>query len=397
MVSSTFPLPIVIQDASRRSANAGLCRAGQSMASERVHLERQTAAAAFPSSGSGGLVGRCFAHPVVDYLFVAGGLSIPIFIALAYFPGLTPRNGEITLRSFLLINGTHFAASTLRLYTKPGARRELPFLSWGFPVVCLAAVAAGLAWPAVGRNITALYFTWSPYHYAAQTYGLAVMYAMRSGARLDRHEKRQMWWVCLLPFVYAFMTSGQGGLAWFVSREWLIRTPPLSSAYHGVIAILTVLVFLLPVSLFWQLQRVRRRQVPAICLLLQVTNGMWWIASDYLDAWWWAAMFHSIQYLIVVVAHHVKEQMERPDRRGPLHRPIVYASGFYGVSLVLAAFLFFVVPLGYTVFGFGATQAFVVMTSMINLHHFVVDGFIWRTRRPGAAGLGGPSPVPLAI
>jgi hypothetical protein len=333
-----------------------------------------------PSGAARAWIGRCFLHPAIDYAFVGGAITIPIFIAVYFFPGLTPSNGEITLRSFLLINGSHFAASTLRLYTKPRARRDFPFLSWGFPIVCLVAVGLGLTWPRVGAALTALYFTWSPYHYAAQTYGLAVMYAMRSGARLDQRDKTQMWWVCLLPFLYAFITSRDGGLSWFISHEWLATIPALALAYRGLVGAVTVGVFLLPVSLFWQLHRMRGKNVPLISLVLQITNGVWWLGTDYLSGWWWTAMFHSIQYLIIVVVQHVKEQMARTDRTGALHRPALYASAFYGVSFVIAVFIFFIVPLLYVGLGFNATQSFAMMTIVINLHHFIVDGFIWKTR-----------------
>jgi len=337
-----------------------------------------------PIATEGTLLGRCFINPLIDYSLVAGAITIPIFIAIYFIPGLTPAvDGPITLRSFLLINGSHFAASTLRLYTKPGAKKAFPFLSWGFPVICLLAVGWGLARPAVGSNLTALYFTWSPYHYAAQTYGLAVMYAMRSGARLDQRDKWQMWWVCLLPFLYSFITSKQGGLSWFVSHDLIAKLPALSAAYQGLVGLVTVGIFLLPVSLFWQLRRMRGRNVPLSSLTLQITNGIWWLGTDYLNGWWWAAMFHSLQYLIIVVVQHVKEQMARTDKSGPLHRPLVYGGGFYGISFVLAIFLFFVVPLIYVPFGFTATQSFIMMTVVINLHHFVVDGFIWRTRPAG--------------
>ncbi|HTK28613.1 MAG TPA: hypothetical protein VL309_03630 [Vicinamibacterales bacterium] len=342
------------------------------------------------------LVGRCFSHPLVDYFFVGGAITVPIFVALYFFPGLTGANADTTLRTFIFLNGAHFAASTVRLYTKPGARRDFPFLSFGFPVVCLTAVWAGLEWPGIGRNLSALYFSWSPYHYAAQTYGLAVMYAMRSGARLDNRDKAQMWWVCLVPFLYALITAKEGGLAWFVSREWLATIPALWLTYRALVAALTVAVFLLPVSLFWQLHRMRGRNVPLISLVLQITNGLWWLGTDYINAWYWTAMLHSTQYLIIVVTRHVQEQMARTDAKPKLHKPFVYGSIFYGVSFVLGIVLFFIVPLVYVPFGFTATQSFMMMTVVINLHHFIVDGFIWRTRPPGAkpAPTSGLRPVP---
>src|SRR5262245_49523421 len=123
------------------------------------------------------LIGRTFVSPLVDYLFVGAGLSFPIFAFLYFFPSLTAIHGKVPYGVFLAVNGAHFAASTVRLYTKPGARQQYPFLSWGFPLFCLALVGAGLQWHWMGQQITALYFTWSPFHYAAQTYGLAVMYA----------------------------------------------------------------------------------------------------------------------------------------------------------------------------------------------------------------------------
>jgi hypothetical protein len=326
------------------------------------------------------LVGRCLVNPVVDYLFVGGAITVPIFILTYFFPQLTPTNADITMRIFIVFNGAHFAASTVRLYTKPGAQKEFPLLSWAFPVLCLAAVGLGLWSPFIGRNITALYFTWSPYHYAMQTYGLVVMYAMKSGAKLESRDKTQMWLVCLLPFVYAVLTTPQGGIFWFVSRQWLATVPALWLLYRGTVTIVSAATLLLPVSLFWQLHRMRGKNVPLISLVLQLTNAMWWLGTTYLNAWFWTAMLHSIQYLIVVVERHVSEQMARPNRHGPLHRPVFYAAGFYGVSFVLAVIMFFGMPLIYVPFGYTATQSFTLMAWVINLHHFIVDGFIWRTK-----------------
>jgi hypothetical protein len=347
----------------------------------------------------GSWLGRPIVNPAVDYLFLGGAITVPIFLVTYFFPNITPTNADITLRTFIVFNGAHFAASTLRLYTKPGAKKEFPLLSWVFPFVCLGAVGLGLWSPVIGRNITALYFTWSPYHYAMQTYGLAVMCSMRSGAKLEARDKTQMWLVCLLPFLFAVLTAPDGGLSWFISREWLATAPALMFMYRGVVTVVTAATVLLPISLFWQFRRLRGRNVPLLALVLQLTNAMWWLGTTYMNAWFWTAMLHSIQYLIIVSERHVAEQMARCDRHGPLHRPIVYAAGFYGVSFVLGVVLFFLTPLIYVPFGYTPTQAFTMMTWVINLHHFIVDGFIWRTtstaRKPAL-----PRPLesePLAV
>lgn len=336
--------------------------------------------------GVSALVGRCFMHPAVDYLFVGGGITFPVLIGLYFLGAAATFTPSIYL--FLLINGAHFAASTVRLYTKPGATREFPILSWLFPAVCLLAVGVGLTWPLVGTNLTSLYLTWSPYHYAAQTYGLAVMYAMRSGARLDQRDKHHIWLVCLLPFLYALLTSTNGGLSWFVTRATIESVAGLSMAYDGVVRVLSIAVCLLPFSLFWQLHRWRGRNVPLIVLLLQVSNGIWWLIADYPSAFWWATAFHSIQYLIIVVATHVDEQMATDNvALGRWHRPWFHGAWFYGLSFVVAGFIFFALPMvAYVPFGFAASESILMMVVIINLHHFIVDSFIWK-RRPARPAL----------
>jgi hypothetical protein len=140
----------------------------------------------------------------------------------------------------------------------------------------------------------------------------------------------------------------------------------------------------LPLVLFWQLHRMRKKNVPLITLLLQISNGIWWLGTSYLSAWWWTSMLHSIQYLIIVVVLHVREQMAvTPSKPNPLHRPAFYALVFYGLSFVLGVFLFFGVPAAYVRMGFDSTESYVLFAVIINLHHFIVDGFIWRNKPKG--------------
>jgi hypothetical protein len=63
---------------------------------------------------------------------------------------------------------------------------------------------------------------------------------------------------------------------------------------------------------------------------------------------------------------------------------------------VLAGFLFFVVPMAYIPLGFTLAQSVLMMTVIINLHHFIVDGFIWRTK-PAKSIPASPPGVRVAV
>ena len=93
---------------------------------------------------------------------------------------------------------------------------------------------------------------------------------------------------------------------------------------------------------------------------------------------------------------HVHEQTAVAQAKGKRTGAFALGAAFYGISFVLGAFLFFVVPLAYVPLGFDATKSFTMMMVIINLHHFIVDGFVWRTKPAGGTPSAPPrlQPVP---
>lgn len=50
-------------------------------------------------------------------------------------------------------------------------------------------------------------------------------------------------------------------------------------------------------------------------------------------------------------------------------------------GLALAFLLFQTLPFAYVAMGFGLAESLLLVTAVINIHHFVVDAYIWRLRR----------------
>jgi len=63
--------------------------------------------------------GRFFVHPIVDYSLIGGGLSLVFAVAMATMALDLTLNGWLATL-IIVANGAHFAASTVRLYTRPG-------------------------------------------------------------------------------------------------------------------------------------------------------------------------------------------------------------------------------------------------------------------------------------
>jgi hypothetical protein len=333
-----------------------------------------TASLAAPSSRPF-VLGRPFVHPVFDVLVIGGGLSLVVG-AVVWAAGF--RLGAEHVPAILLLgNFAHFAASTVRLYATPGAIRRWPLLTVGFPILCLAVFTGVLTFADwLVRYVFAVFLVWSPYHYAAQAYGLAAMYAYRSGCALSDADKRLLRAACLLPFIFALVRP-QGGLGVTLRHLGVAAPPVIETMRLGASASLAALALAAPIVTLLLLRR-RGRALPLISVGLIAVNAVWWTAFNYINAFFWAALFHGLQYLAIAAIFHVRERTRRPANR---HGWPVHATAFYGASVALAYTLFVLWPDSYVWLGYEEAVTAQLVVAVINIHHFVVDAYVWRLRR----------------
>jgi hypothetical protein len=321
--------------------------------------------------------GRFFIHPSFDYLLIAGGLSLLFGVGI-WAADLHRALGPWLATLIIVANGAHFAASTVRLYTRPGVTKALPFLALGLPVIAVLVASAAIMLPEpLGLYLFSVYVVWSPYHYSAQAYGLAVMYGYRAGVALSDGAKRVVWIACLFPFVWTLLQP-QGGVA-DVLRWWkLSSTGPVEVARSSASSLLVVITLVAPVLLMLFLRQRHAVSLPLISVVTIASNAVWWTLFNFFDAFLWAAVFHGVQYLAIVTIFHVKDRLRDPaNTRGMSW----HAGSFYVVCLVLGYILFNVWPFAYSWAGYNLQKAALLTTAAINIHHFVVDAYIWRLRK----------------
>ncbi len=328
------------------------------------------------------LVGNCFLKPTVDYLLIGSLWSI---VLTAYW--LVRPSSSVTLDSTMLVwfvllaNSAHFAASTVRLYSKPAYYKEFSFLIFTFPLVTAAVLIAAILLPGVaGKYLQALYLTWAPFHYAKQIYGLSLMYTFRSGIKPGDAEKRLIYWTSMMPFLYAFMSGSRHyGLGWLLPPEILITIPGLAAGLTMIKTLLAILVFVVPVFLYWQIWKSKRQVLPLMVLAMMVSNGLWWTALNYYDAFVVATVAHGVQYMAIMLIYHVREQLREPDNK---HGWVFHTAIFYGKCVLLGYALFNCWPFIFVWMGAGFAESMLMVIAIINLHHFIVDAYIWRLRVP---------------
>jgi hypothetical protein len=339
-------------------------------------------AVAVASAAAHSLWGRGFWYPTWDVLIVGGGLSLLVG-GLLYVSPQSFRTGiddHLLWPAILLVNSAHFAASYIRVYTKPKAIERLPGLSFFGPAALFLVTLICISHASIlGRHLTTLYLTWSPYHYAAQTFGLSLIYLYRSGWSVSRQERQLLKFGAFAPFIWAFLDGRKAGagLGWFLSAAFLNEHQTFDQWLTFAQWPLAVISFLAPIALLMFQWRKQDKLTPLIVPTLLLSNAIWWILFPYIQAFLWATVFHGLQYLGIVLAFHIHE---RVGSSGTLKQQVFVGTTFYVAAASIGYALFRLWGYSFQAAGFGYAESSAIIVASLNIYHFIVDAYVWKLR-----------------
>lgn len=327
---------------------------------------------------------KYFVNAPVD--FAAIGLVSVVFFLLARFV-IEFNQGTSALVAWYaawVINWPHFSATSFRLYGSRVNSGQYPVTAILTPILMIGGIAASVAAPAtIAPAFVKLFLIWSPYHFSGQTIGLTLVYARRHGFTIGKAER-----LALSTFVYgtfikqtAAFEASNGSQPFFGVNTFALGIPTwIADLTWWMPAVAGITFILLMVVRFLRTREV----VPPIVLLPAITQFVWFIPGSTVPAFQaFVPFFHSFQYMFIAWAVNLKEAM---DTRGlkPSLNFVLGESAFWGiVNFIGGAILFWALPRLLAQIG-GGDLAFTepVLISGVQLHHFFVDGVIWKLKNP---------------
>lgn len=329
-------------------------------------------------------------RPWIDLTVGCGAWSAPLLLAGFYFANSYGRSWSVAFYFLaLLSNYPHFMAAVYRAYhTRDEFEKYRIYTVHVALLLGLAGVVTHL-WYALLPWIFTLYICWSPWHYTGQNFGLLMMFARRAGVsptETERHALRLSFVASYILLMLSFHTGASGdalilslGLAakftlpvrvamalFFVGAGgWALVSLARRSSFRTILPVLTLTVtqflwFLLPAAI----EIISGREIPQT----RYSSGL-------------LAVLHSTQYLWITSYYQKREARAAGDSHWSFSR--------YLVTLIAGGIALFIPGpwIVSRIFHTDFAASFLTFTALVNIHHFILDGAIWKLRDSRIASL----------
>ncbi len=323
------------------------------------------------------------ATPFLDILCV-GGLSVLLFVPVIFLSGQSYSNvllPEILLAATLL-NGAHFMASYRLLYSSRENVRRYKWASLYVPTAlvlyCFFAVhMVSLSQSNVFIVNAFMIFVafYLALHYTGQAWGMMASFAYLEGIKIGAKEHK--------IFKFCLKTLLVWQVIWSINRiEYLPQNykellPSLNLLSH--IALLATLP--LGIYAFYLLYKKTSRVPPLRVTLPFFCLYVWYALMNKIpEAIVGVQVAHALQYL----SFPARVEINRFERSGPVDSSARYKHlGTYAFVLLGSAYLVFIlwpqIVKGVDPQLSGLVQLLILS---INVHHFFIDGVVWKLQNP---------------
>jgi hypothetical protein len=342
--------------------------------------------------------------PVPDLLLGCGLGYMAIFVALACAgPGIRAVLPLAMLPIVSVFAGTpHYGATLLRVYEQQSERRAYAFFTVYGTAVVWALYVAGLYHAALGSFLLSLYLTWSPWHYTGQNYGIALLFLRRRGIEVTPRVKRTIYASFVLSYLLTFLAiHGDPASADYAPAQYggsiyqMVRLGLPSPAWKWAFGAIGLAYLGLLAAAGRELLRHARPSDLVPSALVSATQLLWFSLPPLgrelgllrgLDPFQpdqaafvfiWIAAGHAVQYLWVTTYYAGKRS--RAERWRYYAKCICAGSAIW--SLPAIAYVTWLAAVGPSLGGVATGEdAGVLLAAMVNLHHFMLDGAIWKLR-----------------
>jgi tetratricopeptide (TPR) repeat protein len=319
--------------------------------------------------------------PALDLIVGCGAWSAPLLGAALL---LQQAHTHAWIVAFYLLalafNYPHFMATVYRAYhTRADFEKYKIFTLHITLLLVLTGILLHTSYRLFPWVFT-LYILWSPWHYTGQNFGLLMMFARRTGSDVTRGERRSIRAAFIASYLMLLASFETGG-----STDPLILSLGLDAKYTLPARLILGAAFALLIFLGFH-RLVRRHGVRTLVapLTLALTQFLWFVVPTLLElhaqipqtrySSGILAILHSAQYIWITSYYQQREARAAGKS--------AWRMAGYLLTLVAGGIALFI-PGPWIVsrlLHYDFTTSFLIFTAVVNIHHFILDGALWKLR-----------------
>jgi Flp pilus assembly protein TadD len=334
---------------------------------------------------------RLWLHsPALDLLIGCGAWSLPLLALTFFFQ--REHTLAVAFAFYLLAifcNNPHYMATIHRAYGTAGDFRKYRFFTIYVTVLMLLTLVLVHFVPALFPWIVTLYLTWSPWHYTGQNFGIAQMFVRRSGAPPDPAARQWLYTSYVASFAVWFLT-----LHSIVESDSYFLSLRIPETVATPLRLFFVLVFIVSATAaFFRLRTHLRGSALIAPLLLTLTQALWFVAPSLLSRYQVLdlpasyfsagalAFMHCAQYLWIT-SFYARRETPVTSRATNSSAPRPFSFWRYYLALIVGGIALFIPGpwLASRALGHDFVESFLIFMALVNVHHFILDGAIWKLR-----------------
>ncbi|MGA8763195.1 MAG: tetratricopeptide repeat protein [Candidatus Sulfotelmatobacter sp.] len=329
-------------------------------------------------------------NPWLDLMVGCGAWSAPLLLISYFSIASSARAWSVAFYALaLFFNYPHYMATIYRAYHRAEDFHKYRIFTVHITALLVLTLLLAHSWARILPWIFTIYLTWSPWHYSGQNYGVFMMFARRAGAKPSESTRRALYGAFVVSYLILFLGfhTGPSTDPLFIS----LGIPAVVSRWEQVL----LAVAFVTLTAFGLLRLVRetgcRKLIPSLTLFssqflwflfpagISLIKGLEIPQSRYSSGV--LAVMHSTQYLWITSYYARREAAGESGRNW---RPWAY----FAVLVAGGIALFVPGPwLASRVFHHDFTASFLIFTALVNIHHFILDGAIWKLRDGRIAAL----------
>jgi tetratricopeptide (TPR) repeat protein len=323
--------------------------------------------------------------PWIDLVVGCGAWSAPLLVfAYLVIQSRAERWAVVFYALALVCNYPHYMATIHRAYARSEDRSAYRVFTHYVTAGLIAIGATAHLWPTLLPWLVTAYIMWSPWHYAGQNFGLSMLFLRRAQVAVSARERQWLHTAFVASYVLLLAAFNQGS-----SGERWVLSLGLSDSIAWSIQVVAAIVFVCG-SLLAFGSFVRRSDLRSLvpALTLWSTQALWFVVPVLLAGVSSAAiprvsysagvlaLLHSAQYLWIT-QHYAQRDALR-------HAESVWSRRRYWSILILGGVALFIPTpwMASLIWQVDFTSSVLIVAAVVNIHHFVLDGVVWKLREP---------------